>query len=507
MYSLRPYQVEAVEALRQEIRRGHRHPILQLPTGAGKTVVASAIIDSAVKKGSRVIFLAHRRELVFQCSKALDENGIDHGVVMASADELHRPSAPVQVASIQTLHSRTTRGRKFFGEQAIYEAPPADLVVIDECHHATAATWAKVVRMYPDAIVLGLSATPSRKDGRPLKDIFDVIVQSTTYEHLIENGFLVPTLVYSSYVPDLDGVATTAGDYNEKQLDDRMNKSELVGNIVENWRTLASDRPTVVFGVTINHSLSIRDRFRAAGLEAEHVDGVMDAKERTDLFAAFANGDFQILTNCMVATEGWDCPPTSCAVIARPTKSRVLWRQMAGRIQRPASGKTSAVILDHSGAVLLHGPPDADIDWTLEEQPRKKKQDVEPVKPVRVCPKCKAVLSAAATTCSNCGAELPRRETKCPVERDGELKLYRGQRHRTVKSPDEYARLWVHAVGQASRRGQSLGASVRIFKAMTGRLPWEIENIKRSRMLPVGKPAYQAPASEWLMKIAEGVPA
>jgi superfamily II DNA or RNA helicase len=226
--------------------------------------------------------------------------------------------------------------------------PPADLVVVDEAHHVLAQSYKRILEIYPRAIVLGLTATPCRGDGRGLGNAFDVLIEAASVGDLVEQKYLVPTVVYAPVRPDLTGIQVKRGDYVEEQLAARMNTAQLVGDIVEHWHRLAGPRRTVVFATGVGHSRHIRDEFRRAGVLAEHLDGSTPTDERDRILAQLAAGQIDVVTNAMVLTEGWDSPSVSCLVLARPTKSLGLYRQMVGRVLRPAPGKTDALILDHA---------------------------------------------------------------------------------------------------------------------------------------------------------------
>ena len=194
-----------------------------------------------------MLVLAHRREIITQTSKKLHDQGIYHGIIQAGFDKLARPMAQVQVASVQTLTARAVRTNRI-------ELPPADLLVIDETHHCPASTYRKIIAQYPDAILLGLTATPCRGDGRGLGGIFEAIVEAPQVAELIEQGHLVKTRVYAPAIPDLKGVRVQAGDYNERQLAERMDRPKLIGDIVSHWHRFGERQYHRCSGVTTKNS-------------------------------------------------------------------------------------------------------------------------------------------------------------------------------------------------------------------------------------------------------------
>ena len=397
--NLRPYQSEVIAAARREIASGRRRPLIVAPTGAGKTIIAAKIADGAVAKGRRVLFLAHRRELIAQAADKLWTSGrIESAILMAGYPS--RPQCPVQVASVQTLWARAHRS------EAI-SRPEADVVIVDEAHRARSRTYQEILDSYPHAVILGLTATPCRSDGRGLGNVFDALVQCPPVADLTAQGYLVPTVVYAPSEPDLAGVRIARGDYVERELAARSDTPVLVGDIVEHWLRLAEGRKTVVFGASVAHSVHIRDAFRAAGIAAEHIDGRTPADERDAILRAQSRGDVTVVCNCMVLAEGWDQPDVSCCVIARATKNMGLYRQMAGRVLRPWPGKTDALILDHAGVTREHGFVDEPVEWTLDVDSRAvsavaDRRQREPSERLRACPQCTAIRTAGEA-CRVCG--------------------------------------------------------------------------------------------------------
>jgi superfamily II DNA or RNA helicase len=265
--------------------------------------------------------------------------------------------------------------------------------------------------------------------------VFDIIVECPSVAELMKARFLVPTKVYAPSQPDLRGVRVEHGDYVESQLAQRVNTDLLVGDVVEHWLRLAERRPTVVFATGVGHSLHIRDEFRRASVMAEHIDGSTPIEERDRILAHLAAGQIEIVCNAMVLTEGWDQPSVSCLVLARPTKSLGLYRQMVGRVLRPAPGKDHALILDHSGATFMHGFAEDPIRWTLSEDSRAENKahaargTGEAPGALTNCPECSAVM-LRGKPCGACGWRLQRRAEAVEVI-DGELA--RLQRDRTIR--------------------------------------------------------------------------
>lgn len=450
--TLRPYQRDVIARIGVEVSSGRRRVLLIAPTGAGKTVIAAEIIHEAVAKAQRVLFLAHRRELVRQTSEKLYAAGVDHGIVQAGFPT--RPGERVQVASIATLHARAVRSKAI-------DIPPAELVIVDEAHHARARTYQRLLQEYPQAVIIGMTATPCRGDGRGLGNAFDALVECPSVAELIAEGYLVGTRVYAPSRPDLAGVRVERGDYVESQLAARVDTPQLVGGIVEHWHKLAERRRSVVFATGVAHSVHLRDEFRRSGVLAEHIDGGTAVEERDAILRRLAAGEIELVTNCMVLTEGWDQPEVSCLVLARPTKSIGLFRQMAGRVLRPAPGKDHALILDHSGAVFEHGFAEDPIVWTLKED----KRAANPAHDARgarsgmprltSCPECFAVRFEGKG-CSICGWK-PRPKPADFETADGNLSFVRRNRSVEDVGADMKSRFHAMLAWVARERGYQPG--------------------------------------------------
>jgi DNA repair protein RadD len=416
---LRPYQDVAVADFERGVAAGHRRQVLVAPTGSGKTVVFCAIIK---RQHRSVLVISHRREIIAQTSKKLSANGVRHGIIQAGIDP--RPMERVQVASIQTLWVRGVRSKAM-------PLPPADLLVIDEAHHCPATTYRKIIDAYPDAVLLGATATPCRGDGRGLGGIFERIIECPQVPELINQGYLVKTRIYAPVDPDLRGVRVQARDYSETQLADRMDRPKLIGDIVTHWHKYGERQRTIAFACSVAHSIHIRDEFVRVGVRAEHIDGCTPKAERDAALARLVSGETELITNCMVLTEGWDMPEVGCAILARPTRRMGLFRQMIGRVLRPADGKAYAIVLDHSGSVFRHGLPEDHVNWTLDpdrcaESPAHQARLAKKVAGLIECSQCSA-LRLGGQPCPVC-AFLPRRPAEYIRIQDGDLALVEGGR-------------------------------------------------------------------------------
>lgn len=394
---LRNYQEQVITDLSVSLGKGNKRVILQAATGSGKTVMASSIVKRAVDKGNSVLFLAHRRELITQCSNKLNLFGISHGIIMAG--EINEAWHSVQIASVDTLRARAISSKRM-------KLPEADIIIIDECHRTLSNTYRKIIKEYEGKVVLGLTATPCRGDGLGLGHVYQDMVCAPTIKNLTENGHLVPTKYFAPTIPDLQGIKMIAGDYNKKQLASKMDTPKLVGDVVTNWLTIANGKTTVIFASSVQHSINLMESFNKIGISAAHIDGTTPIEERDFTLKQLEDGEITVLCNCLVLTEGWDCPSAEVCVLARPTKSLGLYLQMVGRVLRPMKGKDSATIIDHSGAVYEHGFIDDEFEWDLDPskkiQEKKKRETKRETHPI-TCEKCFTVYSGTKE-CPSCGS-------------------------------------------------------------------------------------------------------
>ena len=452
MIALRPYQTDAVDRARDAFRAGQRRILIVAPTGSGKTVIAAHIVASAVARGKRVVFVAHRRELVNQAFGKLRDAGlVSVGVIMAG-DRRRNPVAPVQVASIDTLRRRTN--------------PPADLVIIDEAHRALAQTYTDLREAYPAATHIGLTATPYRADGQGLGHAYEALVVVASPRTLIADGYLVEPRIFTvpdAELPDLSRVRLACGDYDAEELNAAVNRKGLVGSIVGHWKRHAGGERTVAFAASVVHSQHITESFVKAGVAAEHLDGKTPVAERDAILARLQTGETRVVANCGVLCEGWDQPAVKVAILARPTTSTGLYLQQAGRILRPWEG-VGAVILDHAGCVLEHGLPQADREFTLDDDPREKGKPSSH-RSCKTCDECLAVVESTMPVCPHCGFVWPLPEGRNLDESDDDLV------EADVAMMERWRIAWNRYLRTAQERGYKPGWAAHRFRDEFGIFP------------------------------------
>ncbi len=363
---LRPYQLDAIEKVRDAYRAGARSVLLRMETGSGKTHTAAECIRSSVRLGNRVVFAAHLDALLDDTSSRLTKAGIEHGVVQG--DRPTNPTAPVQVASLATLHRRQ-------------EAPPADFLILDECHRAMAATVRGVLDRYAAADLLGLTATAQRGDGQPLGDVFQAMVQGPSMQQLIDEGHLVPAHVLSPPSPT---------------------EGTLARDPVEALEEFAPGQAAMVFCRDAADAADVAARI---GDRAVVILGDTPRAVRQDARARLAAGEKLALVGCGVFVEGWDSPAVEAVVLARGFSVCGSYLQACGRSLRPSpeTGKTRATIIDLTGAAILHGLPADERLWTLDGEPRRVGDAL--IQLAR-CRSCFAVIHAGPSECPRCGASM-----------------------------------------------------------------------------------------------------
>lgn len=385
---LRGYQHDLLEQARARVRAGVNALLIQSPTGSGKTVLVAKMLQTAASRGYRSWFNVHRRELVKQSVMTLtDSAGMDVGIVAAGFPG--NRALPVQVCSIGTLRQRRS-----------ILAPPA-LIIWDESHHLAAGSWAEIFDAYPNAAHIGLTATPERLDGTGLGKWFKEIIVGPSVAWLIQHKYLADYRLFAPKPPDLSNVHMIAGDYNRKELTAAMNKSSVTGDVITHYKRYANGKRMVLFAWSIEASMMLAEKFRAAGVHAEHVDGDTDGNMRDAIIDRFRRGETKVMSNVDLFGEGFDVPAMEAVALLRPTQSLALYLQQVGRALRPFPGKDYAVILDHAGNCKRFGMPDDERTWSLEGRKRSKSNTDATL--IRQCPRCYAVSSIAADVCRACG--------------------------------------------------------------------------------------------------------
>lgn len=332
---LRPYQEEARSSIHEEFAKGVKKTLLVLPTGCGKTIVFSKVIEDRVKKGDRCLVLAHRGELLEQAADKLEKSTGLKCAVEKAEDTAVNSWFRITVGSVQTMMNDK--------RLEAYAKDYYDFIIVDEAHHVLSDSYQKVLDYFEDADVLGVTATPDRGDRQNLGKYFDSIAYEYTLPKAIKQGFLSP--IKALTIPldiDLTTVKQQAGDFAVNGLGTALDP--YLENIAEEMVKYASDRKAVVFLPLIETSKKFTKILNSKGLNAVEVNG--QSKDRDQILEDFDNDKYQVLCNSMLLTEGWDCPSVNCIVVLRPTKVRSLYSQMVGRGTRLFKGKEDLLLLD-----------------------------------------------------------------------------------------------------------------------------------------------------------------
>jgi ATP-dependent helicase IRC3 len=345
---LRPYQEDCIRAVLLSWGRSIRRPAVVLPTGSGKTVIFSHLVERFRQRGDgkRVVILVHRDELADQAINKIRQIAPDLSVGKVKA-EYNEVEADVVVCSVQTV----SRDRRL-AQLEDGGLKPVGLIITDECHHGSAVSYQKIYDAFPDALNVGFTATLARGDGRSLGDVWDEVVYSRSVLNMIGNGYLVDPKAKRVDIQGLDlaGVKKSRGDYQAADLGLALEETDALDQIARAYQEHAKDRPGIVFTPTVATAYAAKESFENQGIETEVITGETPREDRVKIFDQYRKGLVQVLANCMVLTEGFDAPWASCAVIARPTQSQPLYVQMVGRVLRPFPGKTDALVLDVTGS-------------------------------------------------------------------------------------------------------------------------------------------------------------
>jgi superfamily II DNA or RNA helicase len=426
--------------LRKSLGSGKHRPVLQAPTGFGKTRLAAAVVEGALAKNKRVIFTVPALSLVDQTVKAFWNDGIHDIGVIQGMHAMTDWSRPVQVASVQTLQRRAI--------------PEADVVIIDECHRwfDFYGNW-MLNPTWQGRPFIGLSATPwTRGLGR----YFDDLIIAATTRELIAGGYLSPFRVFAPSHPDLTGVRTVAGDYHEGDLSNIMNNGPLVADVVDTWLRRAQNRSTFCFAVDRAHAKHLQKKFAEADISTGYIDAYTPINERNETKRQFHSGDIRVVCNvgCLTTGIDWD---VRCIVLARPTKSEMLFVQIIGRGLRLAEGKEDCLILDHSDTHLRLGfVTDIHHDALDDGRARARPRASDRIRLPKECPQCAFLKPPRMRVCPACGF---RAEAVTDIEAtDGELIEVTGRKRRSNAAPnDERAAFYAQLRGYAQTRGYASG--------------------------------------------------
>ena len=399
---LSPYQEIAVDDAATALDK-HKNTIVVAPTGAGKTIMLSALVGKRFQVGNKVLVLQHRDELVRQNKTKFSRVNPDITTSIVDGSEKDWSGSTI-FSMVQTL-SR---------ENNLSNINHYDLVVVDESHHAVADTYMRIINKVKEANnsveIVGFTATPNRGDKKGLKKVFTNCSHQIEISTLIREGFLVPPKTFVIDVgvqKDLANVRKTVTDFDMSEVEKIMNKRAINEKIVAEWQDKAETRKTVVFCSTINHAQDVCDEFRRANIRAEIVTGDTPSEERKQILKDLEHGDVQVVVNVAVLTEGFDAPPISCIVLTRPCSYKSTMVQMIGRGLRTVSQeeypgliKKDCIVLDFGTSVLTHGSLDEGVNLDGDAHLN------AGATPLKICPECQSEIPLSSRECPICGHEF-----------------------------------------------------------------------------------------------------
>lgn len=418
MISLRPYQTTARHRV-NALLNASRSPVFVSPTGTGKTLTATAIIADRIRLKRRVYVLVPQVEIFEQWVSSLARAGLNPGTI--ADGKVSGASRWVYVVMPLTLVNMLS-----MVPEAIYP----DELVFDECHHTAAATMQEIIRFFPRATPWGLTATPARTDHKPLSPPFTDIVQTITMRQAIDAGFLARPL---PVVPEilLGKVPIKNGEYDPQAQAAALGKTQIIGNVIDNYGTVFGGLPVLVACSTFDHAKDMTARFNEAGWRFEHIHSGLVPAERKRMLRQIRERRLNGLCTVGIGIEGMDIPGLYGLIWLRRTMSLTIYLQFIGRVLRPLPGKTHGIIIDPVGNLFIHGFPEADREWSLAAtEPTKAVQDdieAPNASVMRICPFCGVANAAMNTRCHFCGKELDSEEARqarartLPAMVDGEL--------------------------------------------------------------------------------------
>lgn len=450
-------QKEFVDKLREALRSGYKSILGVASPAFGKTVVAGHIIAQArAKSDASAWFLVHRKNLLRQTSKSFWQAKIQHGLLTSGR---MRTIDPIQVGTIGTVFSR------------LKTLKPPTVLFVDEAHLAGGRMFETVIQWAREAgsIVIGLTGTPRRLDGKPLGQQFQVMVEAKPTAWLIEQGRLSRYRYYAApHAPDLTGVKKQAGDYNRDQLAEAMGKRVITGDAIAHWKKYAAGMRTVIYCCNVKHSRHTAEAFTAAGIPTVHVDADTTDAELREACEGLASGKYLAMSNCELVIEGFDLSMQAgadvtleCCILLRPTESEARYLQMVFRALRRKP--RPAIILDHAGCALRHGFPDDERVWSLDGQETKQRKKNDDEVKAKQCSKCYFVFRPGPSNCPACGESLTGDARKIEVV-DGDLvEVDIAAMRREQKREQGSARTLADLVALGMRRGQARPAEWAAF--------------------------------------------
>lgn len=419
---LREYQTDLIKDIRSQAKQ-HKSICVVAPCGSGKSVMQGYLAKMATDKGSRVLFLVHRKELCQQIIDTFRKCNVNFDLC--------------KIGMVQTIVRR------------LDSEPAPDVIITDENHHCLANSYIKIYNYFDKAFKFGFTATPVRLGGRGLHPVYNSLLTGPTVKWLISNNFLSSFRLYSKKLVDTSNLHIRSGEYKSDEVNELMDNNVIYGDTVKNWLELAKDKKTIVYCSSIKTSLDTSNAFENAGIKSRHLDGKTNSIDREMAVNAFRNDDIKVLCNVDLFGEGFDVPDCECVILLRPTKSLSLYIQQSMRAMRYQENKT-AVIIDHVGNCFEHGLPDLEHNWTLQDKEKKKSKKKETEEKIKQCPECFMVIEPHIGVCPHCNHIFEKIEKHKDVEdiilgeitSDEILKRKPHDYYKKIKTLDELIRFW-----------------------------------------------------------------
>ena len=344
--TLREYQQDLFDKTTNAFKKGYRRVLVESPCGSGKTMLLTKMASMAQENGKTVWFILPRQEIMDQTIETFERCKVQ--------------LKTVHIGMIITMANRMS------------ELPPPDLIIYDECHISVSNTYNKISNAFPNAFIVGATASPIRTDNRPLGDLYEILIHGVTVRWLIDNKYLAPFDYYSVSLTDLT-MAETDGEYDTQKAGDLLMTSVVYGDLLKSWNKFAHGLQTVVYACSVKHSKATAKVFNDAGIKAVHFDGATPKAKRKDIINRFKNGEIKVLCNCDLISMGFDMPDIGCVIMLRPTQSASLYIQQSGRALRYKPNKT-AVIIDMVGNYNRFQLPDEPYEWSLSQSVKKRRE-------------------------------------------------------------------------------------------------------------------------------------
>ncbi len=452
MPELWPHLLDVADRARRQVSAGKKRVLIQSPTGSGKGSLIAYLSRLSYDRGKRVLVLNNRRDIVNELSRRLELFSVPHGVIM---NGIGTQQGRVQIASRDTLNSRSIRNDWS-------DLPPADFLILDEAHRWKGDVYSEIFSRYPGAVVVGLTATPANPDGSGFGTSFwQALECAVPVSELIRTGKLVNVVCYAP----------------QSMVQGKVTKKGLRGDPVARWKQHADGRPTVAFTTRVSQSLALVERFRQAGVPADHIDAHTPDDVREDVKERLRTGKILVASQVGIWLEGVDIPELSCCIMLRACGSRVLYLQAVGRILRSHPSKTKgAILIDHAGACTRHGLPADDVEWSLDESDtidarlkRARKEGKEKV-PIP-CPRC-GMYFTGSLSCPACGHTLKVKQKMIEVMNEILVRVPPGRK--AMVEAEERLRCWKRCVGICAAKGRVLGAAAAMFAREMGAPPWRL---------------------------------